>query len=106
MLETYNYRIINGSWSGRVVAGRPTENQSIRVVILAHKKDNKGNALSEQSVTYLVNMANGNTHHHNLKPAESNSQKRMPVPVGNILDGGLGTSVKCLVHTEPAGTVT
>lgn len=99
MSEVFDYIIVGGGGSGCVVAGRLTENPATRVLVLERGKNNKGDAMSEQPAMYLANLANGNTHHHTSEPAESNGNKRVPVPVGNILGGG--TSVNFLMYTRP-----
>lgn len=102
MSETFDYIIVGGGGSGCVMAGRLTEDPTIKVLVLERGKNNKGDVMSEQPAMYLANLANGNTHHHTSEPAESNGHKRVPVPVGNILGGG--TSVNFLMYTRPSGT--
>lgn len=102
METTYDYIICGGGTSGCIVAARLTEDPTIKVLVLERGKTNKGDAASEQPLMYLANMANGNTHHHTSEPAEHNDNKRVPVPVGNILGGG--SSVNFLMYTRPSGT--
>lgn len=100
MQTTYDYIICGGGASGCIVAARLTEDPSLKVLVLERGKTNKGDVCSETPAMYLANLANGNTHHHTSEPSEDNDNKRVPVPVGNILGGG--SSVNFLMYTRPS----